>query len=345
MRILVSSWFIRPGISGGWGTVADLLQPAHFMAFLGASVPAGMTSCEGVPITALSRRARMKEGWPAFNRIRESLQRRALARETAAAFRRFRADIVLCTDEWAASGACDAGLPFAIRFHSRPGLLQGEAYRKLLDASLFATGSQLDFPGAIYLPHSIDLDRFTYSEPGKAESAVMTASLVQAERPDIFVRGTALSGLTGTIAGDGPMREEIRTLCAETGGRVRLVPPVNRKSLPALLSEHQIGVACLEKGWHTSFQMKVTEYQAAGLFPVVMPWSDLAVTAPDLTRTFTDEAGLAAVLDGIRRDWASTLDIRRRNRDFAHARYHVRDARKRFEEILAGLPPSLRPSS
>lgn len=344
MRFLVSSWFIRPGISGGWVTVADLLQPAHFMAFLGASVPAGMISCEGVPISALSRLARMRNGWPVLNRVRETLQQRALSRETAAAFRRYRADIVLCTDEWAAAGARDAGLPFAIRFHSHPGLLSGDAYGKLLEASLFTTGTQPDFPGAAYLPHSIDLDRFVYSEPEKAESAVMTASLVKAERPDIFVRGTAMSGLRGTITGDGPMLEEIRRLCGETCGRVRLVPPVDRSTLPSLLSEHQIGVACLEKGWHTSFQMKVTEYQAAGLFPVVMPWSGLALTEPGLTRTFTDEAGLASVLDGIRRDWASTLDVRRRNRDFAHARYHVKDARRRFEEILAGLPPPLRPS-
>lgn len=338
MRFLVSSWFIRPGISGGWATVADLLLPAHGMAFIGASVSAGMRSCEGVPVTGLSARARMIGRWPALNRMKESLQRRAHARETRAAFTACGADIVLCTDERAALGASDACLPYAIRFHSRPGLLPAGTRDRLAAAALFVTGAQPDFPGVIHLPHSIDLDRFTYSEPARAEAALLTTSLVQAERPDIFVEGVSMSGLRGTVAGDGPLRGEIEEMCRRTGGRVRLIHPVTRLELPGLLSAHQIGVACLEEGWHTTYQMKVVEYQAAGLFPAVQPWSGLAVEAPGLTRTFRTSSELAALLDDLAGNWASTLEVRRRNREYASARHHVRDARRMFEEILASLP-------
>jgi hypothetical protein len=113
--------------------------------------------------------------------------------------------------------------------------------------------------------------------------------------------------------------------------------------MSALLGAHQIGVACLEKGWHTTYQMKVTEFQAAGLFPVVQPWSELALEAPGLTRTFEDADDLAAVLDGIRNDWRATLEMRRANRAFAFSRYHILDARKRFEAMLAETIPSGRP--
>lgn len=338
MRFLVSSWFIRPGVSGGWTTVADLLLPAHGMAFIGAAVPAGMRSCEGVQVTGLSAAARMIRRWPALNRIKESLQRKAHARETRAAFTACGADIVLCTDERAALGASDAGLPYAIRYHSRPGLLPAGTRDCLAASALFVTGAQPGFPGAIHLPHSIDLDRFRYAEPPDAEAALLTTSLVEAERPDIFVEGVSMSGLRGTVAGDGPLRDKISEMCRRTGGRVRLIPPVPRLELPGLLSDHQIGVACLEEGWHTTYQMKVAEYQAAGLFPAVQPWSELAMTAPGLTRTFRTPAELALLLDDLAVNWASTLEVRRRNREYAYARHHVRDARILFEEILASLP-------
>ncbi len=337
MRILVSSWFIRPGVSGGWTTVADLLQPAHPMAFIGASVPVGTTEVEGIRVTGFSMPARLISRWPALNRLKEFFQRRSLAAETRAAFEAHRADLVLCTDERAALGALEAGLPFALRFHSRPGLLPREDLRRVMEGALFATGAQPDFPGTVFLPHSIDLDRFTYSEPPAAIAALMTTSLVEAERPDIFVKGTARSGLSGTIAGAGPLEGELSRLCAATGGRVRLIPAVLRKDLPALLAGHQVGVACLQEGWHTTYQMKVSEYQAAGLFPVVQPWSELALAAPGLTRTFRDEDDLAGVLDGIRAGWDDTLEIRRMNREFAYSRYHISDARRRFEEILASI--------
>jgi len=345
MRFLVSSWFIRPGTSGGWTTVADLLLPAHGMAFVGASVPGGMRSCEGVQVTGLTARARMIGRWPALNRMKESLQRKAHARETRAAFAASEAELVLCTDERAALGASDAGLPYAIRFHSRPGLLPAALRDRLTTSALFVTGAQPDFPGAVHLPHSIDLDRFAYSEPGKAEAALLTTSLVEAERPDVFVEGVSMSGLRGTVAGDGPLRGEISAMCRRTGGRVRLVPPVSRLELPALLSAHQIGVACLEEGWHTTYQMKVAEYQAAGLFPAVQPWSGLAMTAPGLTRTFRTPAELALLLDDLAENWASTLEVRRRNREYAFAHHHVRDSRRQFEEILAAIPrPAPRPA-
>lgn len=334
MRILVATWFVVPGYSGGWTTVLDLLEPEHRVAFLCASAPPGMRECEGTPVRGLPLRARMTAPWPAGNRFREMIFRRSLERAVRRAAGDHEADLVLCLDEHMARAACDAGLPFALRLHSHPGLLAGSEYGRVVESALFVTGSQPGMPGAVFLPHGLDLDRFEYREPPAAEAAVMPTSLVHAERPDVFVRGVSMSGMTGTLVGQGPLRRELQDLCRATGGRVRLLEPVGRSMLPGLLSRHQVGVACLEQGWHTVHQMKVTEYQAAGLFPLVQPWSELAVEAPELTLTFTDAEELADRLDRLRSDWASTLETRRRGREYAFSRFHVRTAKSLFSELL-----------
>jgi glycosyltransferase involved in cell wall biosynthesis len=333
VRILVVSWYVAPGVSGGWNTALDVLQPDHEITFLVATGPMVTRVCDGISVTGLGRLARMTGAWPFANRIRQAISEWALSRSIQKAFRKERAELVLCLDELSARGARSAGVPYAIRFHCHPGILGPEEYERVIAGALFATGTQDDIPGTTFIPHGVDLERFTYLEPERAESVVMPASLVTPERPDLFVRGAALSSLRGIIVGHGPMRREIGKLCAETGGKVSLLPPVNRSELPALLASHQIGVACLQEDWHTTYQIKVSEYQAAGLFPLVQPWSELARVRPDLTRTFRDERELAAEIDWVAGNWESTLETRRRNRQFVESNYDVREARK----ILAGL--------
>jgi hypothetical protein len=315
----------------------DLLQPRHEPVFIGAAAPGGMRECEGIPVRPLAWPARASEGWLLANRLREILFNSSLAAALRRAFEDSGSSLALCLDERMASAASRAGIPWGLRLHSHPGLLPRTGYEELIRGALFVTGSQPDIPGAVFLPHSVDLSRFEYREPARAEAVVMTSSLVDAEQPDLFVRGAAASGLRGTLAGQGPLRREMEALCSETGGRVRLLPPVNRMALPKLLSAHQIGVACLTRGWHTTYQMKVTEYQASGLFPLVQPWSELAREAPSLTRTFEDAAGLAGEIERLASGWADTLDQRRANRTFAYERYSIEKARMQFDEILQGL--------
>lgn len=337
MKLLVASWYVVPGCSGGWTTVMDLLQPRHQLFFLGAAVPGGMDVCEGIPVRRLRWPATSSESWPFANRVRERLFATSLASSLRRAFDDSGSELAICLDERMACAASRAGLPWGLRLHSNPGLLAPDAYAALLKEALFVTCGQLDTPGAVFLPHSADLSRFEYREPPAAEAVIMTSSLVEPEQPEVFVRGTAASGLRGTLAGQGPLRHDLELLCSETGGRVRLVPPVNRMAMPELLSRHQIGVACLRKGWPTTYQMKIAEYQASGLFPLVQPWSEFAAIAPSLTRTFEDAGELASVIAQIAAEWPGTLDTRRANRAYALERFTIENARNQFDAILQGL--------
>ncbi|MBN1433604.1 hypothetical protein JW921_02520 [Candidatus Fermentibacterales bacterium] len=338
MRILVASWYVRPGFSGGWTTVLDLLQPRHVPAFLVAVGPEGNSDCEGVRVTGLPRRARLLRPWPLANRIRLLISGTALRGALHRAFEQHGAALVLCLDELMARGAMEAGLPYALRLHSCPSILERDAYRSVVSGALFATGSQPGIPGTVYLPHAVDLGRFEYAEPPRAEAAIMPTSLVEAEEPELFVKGVQGSSLRGTIVGDGPLREAIASLCRASSGKVVLHPAVGRSRIPSLLSLHQIGVACLRQGWHTRYQMKVTEYQASGLFPLVQPWSELAERAPDLTRTFRNAPELSDGIDWVAANWEKTLETRRRNREFARANYDIESARNQLESLLERVP-------
>lgn len=334
MRMLVISWYVVPGYSGGWTTVLDLLQPEHQVVFLVATGPCVTRTVEGVKVVGLGVLARMTSAWPALNRLREAISTAALRRAVSRVFSSEQADLALCLDELSGRAALAAGVPYALRLHSHPGILGPEEYEQVLSGALFATGSEENIPGTEFLPHGVDLDRFTYTEPDRAEGVIMPTSLVAAEGPELFVRGVARSGQRGVIVGQGPMRTRIARLCSETSGRVALLPPATRSELPGLLSSYQIGVACLQKGWRTTYQMKVTEYQAAGLFPLVQPWSELARVRPDLTRTFTDELELAAQIDWVAANWSSTLRTRRKNLEFARSTYHVARAKELFARFL-----------
>ena len=334
MRILVASRYIHPGVSGGWTTVMDLLERDHEVAFLLAAPGVEEGYCEGTRVYTVPRMARSTGPWPFGNRIREAFSHRSLHRCIRLAMARHDARLVLCLDELMARACCDAGVDYAVRFHCHPGILDPAEYSRVLRGALFATGTEEGIPGTVFIPHSIDHERFDYSEPRDALAAVMPTSLVDAEDPLLFVRGVELSSLSGTIVGDGPMRREVETACAGTSGRVRFRGPVTRSRLPGLLADHQIGVACLREGWHTTYQMKVTEYQLAGLFPLVQPWSELARVRPDLTRTFTTAEELAGQLDWAAANWPDTLSLRRRNREFALDSYGIEKAREQFAGLL-----------
>jgi hypothetical protein len=80
--------------------------------------------------------------------------------------------------------------------------------------------------------------------------------------------------------------------------------------------------------------MKVTEYQGAGLYPLVMPWSHLNRSEPGLTMTFTTAGELAERIDWVASHWEETEKVREANREFAEKHYHIHESRRIFRSLL-----------
>jgi hypothetical protein len=335
VRILVATYYTIPGISGGWTTPLDLLQCDHDVAYAVNTVASGSYVLEGVPVYGSPAMSRMQADWPILNRLRVSLQPRSYKNHLKRSYRRHRADFVLCLDEISGITCRDAGIPFALRFHSPPSLLPQPERLELQRAALFTTCvCGVEIPGAIPVPHGIDLSRFTFTEHEKAERVVMVATLVDVELPDLFIEGVRLSSLEGVIVGDGPLRPEVERLCSESRGKVEYMKPVMRLDLPRFLSQFQIGAACCRKIADPVYQMKITEYQGAGIFPLVMPWVHLNRREPDLTRIFTSARELAEQIDWLASHWSETVETRHRNREFAIRHYDITEIRRLFQTIL-----------
>lgn len=267
----------------------------------------------------------------AVRRINENGFGRAAQR----AWRSFGADFVLCLDVISATQCRRLGVPYALRFHVSHSTTPQPVLERLVKGAIFATCvDSVEIPGAVVIPHGEDLSRFRYVEHPEALRAVQVATLVDVEMPEIFIRGVAGSRIPGTIVGDGPLLPAVRRMCAETSGRVSWHPPVLRLELPELLGGFQIGVATCARIGRRVFQMKVTEYQASGIYPLVSPWSHLAVDEPSLTKTFTTARELSEAVDDTVARWPETLEARRANRDYAFERYDVRRAREIFADIL-----------
>jgi hypothetical protein len=336
MRILVATYHTMPGYSGGWTTPLDLLTPEHEVAYAVRRGRFGDYSLEGIRVFGNRPRLPFREGPRGMQRVTRRLNETLFGLHVRSAFSRHAARFVLCLDVTSASRCLLLGLPYAIRFHVQPTSSPEEQIRRLVEGALFTTGCEgVSIPGVPLLQHGEDLSRFHYVEHAEARSVLLLATLVDTEMPRTFVEGVARSGLEGAVAGDGPLRQSLEKLCSGTGGRVRVVPPVLRNDLPELMSRFQIGVACCERIGSRVFQMKVTEYQASGLYPLVSPWTHVAVDAPELVRTFETAGELAGLIDETASRWASTLDARRRNREYAFSRYGILQPKRQFAEILA----------
>lgn len=273
-----------------------------------------------------------------FGRLVRRMNENGFGRAARRVWRSSGADFVLCLDVISASQCLRLGVPYALRFHVSHSTTPPAVLERLVSGALFATCVDIiEIPGAVVIPHGEDLSRFRYVEHPEALRAVQVATLVDVEMPEIFIRGAAGSRIPGTIVGDGPLQRAVRRLCAETSGRVTWHPPVTRLDLPGLLGGFQIGVATCSRIGRRVFQMKVTEYQASGIYPLVSPWSHLAVDEPGLTRTFTTARELSEVIDETVARWPETLEARRANRDYAIERYDVRRAREIFADILESV--------
>lgn len=338
MRILVATYHTLPGYSGGWTTPLDLLTPEHEVAYAVRRGRPGDYTLEGVRVFGKRPGMPFREGPGGIQRVVRRVNETLFGDHVRRSFVRHGARFVLCLDVTSASRCLKLGLPYAIRFHVQPTSSPETQIRKLVQGALFTTGCEgVSIPGVPLLHHGENLSRFRYVEHEEARSVLLLATLVETEMPRIFVDGVARSGLEGVIAGDGPLRRSLEKLCRETGGRVRIVPPVLRNDLPELMSHFQIGVACCDRIGPRVFQMKVTEYQASGLYPLVSPWTHVAVDAPGLAGTFETAVELADLIDETASRWASTLDARRRNREYAFSRYDVSQPKREFAGILGSV--------
>ncbi|MEA3266612.1 MAG: hypothetical protein U9P42_06690, partial [Candidatus Fermentibacteria bacterium] len=243
----------------------------------------------------------------------------------------------LCLDPEAGYAAAEAGLPYAMRFHSSAGdEVTKPEFAGLLENSIFSISCPTSsIPGVEVVPHNQDLSRFKYMESSSAERALLLTSIDSIHEPELFIEGVMLSKtMKGDIVGTGEDRDKIVDLCKKTGGRVRCLPPVPRLKVPELLSSYQIGIATVKEISPIVYQMKVNAYMAAGLYTLAKPWTHIATEAPDLIGVFTSARDMADQLDYLSENWSETLTARRHARDWIHEHYAVEIPRKRFNEIL-----------
>ncbi len=334
MKVLVATYHTIPGYSGGWTTPLDLLEKDYDVRYV---VARGFEVCyelEDIPVYGLRRVFRNNPRPGLTGRLRSKLSETVFGLAIRREFRVFQPDFVLCLDMLSARRCISLGMPYALRIHTQPITTPAKEINRLLKGALFATlCPSVSVPGVEILPHTENLDRFTFIEHPSAEEVVLVSSLDSIRRPMLFIEGVMKSSLKGTIVGDGPIREEIERACASTDGKITYHEPVLRTELPAFLNRFQIGVACYRKVKEI-YQMKVPEYQVSGIFPLVMPWTHLALEAPELAGIFETPEELATLIDDTAKHWDDTLETRRKGRDFAMKYYNVAQAKQRFREIL-----------
>ncbi|MEZ4515569.1 MAG: glycosyltransferase family 4 protein [Chloroflexota bacterium] len=72
-----------------------------------------------------------------------------------------------------------------------------------------------------------------------------------------------------SLYGDGPLRPELETLAAESGGAVRIQQPIPHEQIPLALTQAQVGVTSLPEPddvkYEASSPIKLFEYMAAGM--------------------------------------------------------------------------------
>lgn len=70
-----------------------------------------------------------------------------------------------------------------------------------------------------------------------------------------------------TLIGDGTEREELQAFASETGGCVRVLPPVPHEKIPSFLAEAHIGVLPFpdQQRFRVSSPIKLFEYMASGM--------------------------------------------------------------------------------
>ncbi|MCD4708681.1 MAG: hypothetical protein K8S62_13185 [Candidatus Sabulitectum sp.] len=337
MRIIVATTHTIPAYSGGWTTPLDLLGNDHQVMYIVRNYKAGTRIIEGIKCVGVGSSGSITCSWDFAEKYRHAAVQRLFRMALKKHFREFNADFVLCLDPEAGYSAMYSDLPYAMRFHSKlESEHLGSDFGALMKNSTFATACPAThIPDLEVLAHNQDLSRFVYTESQSAEKALLLTSIDRIHEPELFVEGVMLSKtMKGDIVGTGQDRKRIVSLCKETNGRVRCLPPVPRLKVPELLSNYQVGIATVQEVSPIVYQMKVNAYMAAGLYTLAKPWTHIAYEAPGLISTFTTARDMADHLDYLCDNWAETLETRRKARDWIHKHYSVEIPRKRFNEIL-----------
>ncbi len=336
MRILVASTATIPGYSGGWSTPLDLFGAEHMAMYVISSCPPGLRRMEGVPYLGLGISGRRYRSG-LLERARDKAYRELVPRAVKLSFGWFGADFILCLDEPAGFAAMKTGFPYAMRFHNRihPSS-DPDAVRGLIEGALFATSCESTaVPGTVPIPHSEDLSRYRFAPACKPERALLLTVLDDDHRPEDFIRGIMGSrAMKGDIVGTGPIRERIRRMCRETGGRVRLLPPVPRLGLMELSGGYQVGVATLAPRDRPVYQMKVVTYMAMGMHVVASRWSDSVNAASGLLHGYTTPEEMSAALDEIAEKWEGYESRRRAALDWVTENYSIEKPRRIFDGLL-----------
>jgi len=342
VRFIVASTATIPGYSGGWSTPLDLFGDEHRAMYVISSCPPGLHRMEKVFYLGLGIPGRRYRS-SFLERIKSKLYRELMPRAVKLSFGWFGADIVLCLDEPAGFAVMKTGLPYAMRFHNRihPSS-DPDAVKKLIEGALFATACESTaVPGAVSLPHIEDLSRYRFAPPLKPERALLLTVLDDDHRPEDFISGIMGSrSMAGDIVGTGPLRKRIRRLCRETGGRVRLLPPIPRLALRGLSGRYQVGVATLAPREKPVYQMKTVTYMAMGMHVIASGWSYLGNGADGLVHRYSTPGEMSEALDDISENWEEYEPRRRAALDWVTENYSIEGARRIFNGLLKEAPPT-----
>lgn len=334
MNILIATCYTLPGISGGWTTPVDLLARDHALTYLVARGQPGRYELEGIRVVCpLIRLPRIERG-RILPRIASAVNTRSFTTRLRMLAKQGDFDLLLCLDTLAAHCAQQAGLRYILRIHDTPPV--NDFYSRVVANAIAITSVDPTVRGATYLPHGVDFDRFTFREHASARSAVLVATLNSVTDPLLFVKGIERSCLPGTVYGDGYMRSTVKRACDQTRGKVVYAGPVRRLELNERYGHHQVGIACLNRD-HNPYVMKITEYQACGIYPVVQPKTHVATEAPQLCAVFEDADGLARAVDSVVERWSSLRESREQARAWADERYGIDKPRAIFSELLERL--------
>jgi glycosyltransferase involved in cell wall biosynthesis len=337
MRILIASTGTVPGYSGGWTTTLDLLGDDHESMYVISDTKPGLHSMEGVKYLGLGLGHTDRKGSLLPHRLANLLRKSLAPFAVRWAYRKFKADFVMCLDETIGFSVQKTGLPYALRFHTKinPSLI-GDPLEKLIGDALFSTACKgSDVPGVEMIPHNQDLSRFSFSPAAKPERALLLTSINEVHEPDLFIEGICLSkNMKGDIIGTGPSKNRIKKVCLSTVGRVRLLDPVARLQTGQLSGKYQVGVATIIRRDRIVYQMKVNMYLACGMHAIVKPYTHIAKEAPELVDTFSSPRELADRLDETAERWKELEPRRIRAREWILENYSVEIPRKRFREIL-----------
>jgi len=255
------SYDLIPGMSGAWTTNCDLLERDHELTFLCARVN-NSTRIEGKDIHKFdydhSRlKFKLKQIW-------ETLQ----------------FDFCLCLGDRESQACAELNIPFMTRYHTLP--FNIELARKVKDHA-FWTIENHDLPELNgirdnVIPHCINPERYTecYEYHLKTEwseeiNVVLLATLNHVEDPFTFIKAMRLceKNITGYIIGSGVLSNEVKARCDNSRGRSIYLGGKNRNELPKYLKLMNVGVACLSPQSKNNRQLKILEYCAGGIYPIL----------------------------------------------------------------------------